>query len=57
MPYCSRVVTDYLQQEDITKMVQPAQSPDCNPMEQLWDESGRAVTNMDHPPHDLHELC
>ena len=55
-PHRSRVVTDYLQQEDITKMDQPAISPDCNPIEHLWDELGRAISNMDHPPHNLHEL-
>ena len=27
-----KIVTDYQQQEDITKMDQPTQSPDCNPI-------------------------
>ena len=53
----SMLVTDYLQQKDITKMDQPAQSPDCNPIEHLWDELWRAINNMDHPSHNLHELC
>ena len=34
-PHRSRVLTDYLQQEDITKMDQHAQSTDCNPIEHL----------------------
>ena len=49
-PHFSRVVTDYLQQEEITKMDQPAQYPDCNPIEHLWDELGHAINNMDHSP-------
>ena len=37
-------------------MEQPAKSPDCNPIEHLWDELGRAVDHMDHPPQNLDEL-
>ena len=37
MTHGPRVVTDYLQQYDITKMDKPAQSSDCNPIEILWD--------------------
>ena len=48
-PHRSRVVTYYLQQEDITKMDQSEQSPDCNPIERLWDELECALNNMDHP--------
>ena len=55
-PHHFRVVTDYLQQGDINKMDQPAQSSDCIPIEHLCDELGRAINNMDHPPHNLHEL-
>ena len=52
----SRVVTDYLQQEDITKMDQPAQSPDCNPVEHLWDELGRPINNMNHPQNNCQAM-
>ena len=55
-PHHSRVETDYLQQEDITNMDQPTQSSDCNHIENLWDGLGRAINNIDHPPHNLHEL-
>ena len=55
-PHRSRVMTDYPQQEGITKMDQSAQSPDCNPIDHLWDELGHAINNMDDPPHNLNEL-
>ena len=27
-----------------------------NPIRHLWDELGRTINNMDHPPHNLDEL-
>ena len=35
---------------------QPPRSPDCNPIEHLWDELGRAISSMDNPPQNLDEL-
>ena len=48
-----------MQQEDLIKMDQPAQSSNCNPIEHLWDkdEFGRVINNMDHPPQNINELC
>ena len=37
-------------------MEQPPRSPDCNPIEHLWDELGRAISSMDNPPQNLDEL-
>ena len=50
-PHRARVVFDFLQQGNVTKMEQPPRSPDCNPIEHLWDELGRAISSMDNPPH------
>ena len=36
-PHRARVVLDFLQQGNVTKMEQPPRSPDCNPIEHLWD--------------------
>ena len=55
-PHRARVVLDFLQQGDVTKMEQPPRSPDCNPIEHLWDELGRAINSMDNPPQNLDEL-
>ena len=55
-PHCARVVLDFLQQGNVTKMEQPPRSPDCNPIEHLWDELGRAISSMDNPPQNLDEL-
>ena len=49
------VVLDFLQQGNVTKMEQPARSPDCNPIEHIWDELGRAITGMYNLPHNLGE--
>ena len=56
-PYPVQVVLDFLQQVNITKMEQPARSPDCNPIDHIWDELGRAITSRDNPPRNLGELC
>ena len=55
-PHRARVVLDFLQQGNVTKMEQPPRSPDCNPIEHLWDELGRAICSMDNPPQNLDEL-
>ena len=55
-PHRARVVLDFLQQGNVTKMEQPPRSPDCNPIEHLWDELGRAISSMDNPPQNLDKL-
>ena len=55
-PHRAKVVLDFLQQGNVTKMEQPPRSPDCNPIEHLWDEMGRAISSMDNPPQNLDEL-
>ena len=42
-PHRARVVTDFLQQQNVQHMDWPACSPDLSPIEHAWDELGRRV--------------
>ena len=55
-PHRAQVVLEFLQQCNITKMEQPARSPDCKPIEHMWGELGGAITSMDNPPQNFGEL-
>ena len=55
VPHRTRVVLDFLQQGNATKMEQPARSQDCNPIEHIMDELGCAITCLDNPSQNLGE--
>ena len=55
-PHRARAVFYFLQQSNVTKMEQPARTPDCNPIENIWDELGCAITSMDNPSQNLDDL-
>ncbi|GFT93296.1 transposable element Tcb1 transposase [Trichonephila clavipes] len=42
-PHRANIVDEYLQLEDITRMDCPADSPDLNPIEHVWDMHGRRI--------------
>ena len=50
------IVNGYLKSEGIARMAWPAYSPDLNPIENLWDALGRAVSSRFSPPATLTEL-
>jgi transposase len=53
----SKLVTEYLQDQAFTTMVWPAQSPDLNPIENIWAlVKLRLFRNYDAPPRGIHEL-
>ncbi|GFX72383.1 transposable element Tcb1 transposase [Trichonephila clavipes] len=55
-PYRADIIDDYLESEDIERMAWPAYSLDINPIENLWDALGRAVSSRFPPPTTLIEL-
>ena len=52
----ARLVRDFMEQECLTVLHQPAISPDCKPIEHLWDELQHAVESRDVKPRNLQEL-
>lgn len=55
-PHRAYVVSEYLQTEDITRMDWPPYSPDLNPIEHVWNASGRRIAARQIPPRTLQEL-
>ncbi|GFW00603.1 transposable element Tcb1 transposase [Trichonephila clavipes] len=55
-PHRADIVDDNLESEGIERMARPAYSPDLNPIENLWDSLGRAVSSRFPPPATLIEL-
>ena len=52
-PHRAGVVLDFLEQNDVIQMEQPARSPDYNPINYIWGELGCAITSMDNQPQNL----
>ncbi|KFM63017.1 Transposable element Tc3 transposase, partial [Stegodyphus mimosarum] len=55
-PHRADIVDDYLESEGIARMAWSAYSADHNPVENLWDALGRAVSSRFPPPATLIEL-
>ena len=55
-PHRARVATQFLQQNNITRMEWPACSPDLSPIENAWDKLGKAVQERVQPNSTLNDL-
>ncbi|GFX02144.1 transposable element Tcb1 transposase [Trichonephila clavipes] len=55
-PHRADIIDDHLDSEGIARMVLPAYSPDLNPIQNLWEALGRAVSSRFPPPATLIEL-
>ena len=55
-PHGASIVDDYLESEGIARMARLAYSLDLNPIENLWDALGRAVSSRFPPSAILIEL-
>ncbi|GFX14953.1 transposable element Tc3 transposase [Trichonephila clavipes] len=50
------LIDDFLETENIQRMSWPANSPDLNPIEHVWDMLGRQIAAISHPPSSITEL-
>ena len=56
-PHRARLTTNFLNQHNMQVLPWPAMSPDCNPIENLWDELGRRVRQRPQQPRNVNELA
>lgn len=55
-PHRARIVTQYLEEQNIERIEWPPTSPDMNPIEHAWDQLKRAIWRRPNPPTTLEEL-
>jgi len=55
-PHVARVVREFLEENEVYALPWPANSPDLNPIEHVWDEMERRLRRLPRQPTSLQEL-
>ena len=56
-PYVARLTRDFLATNNINTLSFPACSPDCNPIDNMWDVLGRRLLKRQRQPRNVWELA
>lgn len=55
-PHTANTTRRFFELHNITLLDHPANSPDLNPIEHIWDEMGRRLRHRERQPQNLNEL-
>ena len=55
-PHTANVTRRFFEEHNIALLPHPANSPDLNPIEHIWDEIGRRLRRREEQPYNLNQL-
>lgn len=56
-PYIARVITRFLEENNVILLSWPSCFPDLSLIEQVWNMIGSPLSNLPEPPDNLVHLC